>query len=73
MKGIFQNLIEANGSLTGAIVNLTEADKGAVEQGVDIDREAINDCINAMIAASDIVSDMIGKLEDAPCYIEDKS
>ena len=47
MKGIFQHLIEANGSLTGAIVNLTEADKGAVEQGVDIDREAINDCINA--------------------------
>lgn len=73
MKGVFQNLIEANGSITGAIVNLTEAEKGAIEQGIDINRDAIGDCVNALIAASEIVSDMVDKLSDEPCYLENDS
>ena len=70
MKGVFQNLIEANGSLTGVVVNLTEAHSGARAQGIDIDVSALNDCLDAAQAATEIISDMIAKLEDAPCYLE---
>ncbi len=63
MKGLFQNLIEANGALTGAVVNLTEAHAHAHAQGVDLDTSAIQDCLDALEAASEIISDQIVKLE----------
>lgn len=63
MKGLFQNLIEANGALTGAVVNLSEAHAQARAQEIDLDVSAIQDCMDAIEAASEIISDQIDKLE----------